>query len=600
MQEYLNLDLSDDANVSRLRRGDLAQAIKASNYPDIEKILKHLIKKRPDNIQAQIDLVDQSIAHGHMGKATAYYQNITLTPEHHDRSLPDAIYTSLIRVNLQLKDNKRAADFARMFMPAFAKNEKLALFAMRAFDRADELDNFILAAEAVAQLCTNNHNYLAEMAFSLNNRSFPRKVITLLKETPPEESGHFDLLLQYGRALLAVDPMSKRSAEVLEKAHEFGGQQVKSAVLLSKSYTKVSNHKRALAVLQSILQNGDYSAQLESFKAQYADALMACNQYKEAGEIYAVLVKDNPTHGGWRRACISALLLSGDTGSAKGLYREDLKNRDLSKYVTFGDALGAISQQLDTANIPTHRFDWAYEKLDALGCAPEQRDEWEDQCRWVNLADHLTLDWLEARTMDADEILPIIDGADTARDLLNQHTSPKMGAFIATAHVGGLFAGPFALARSGLKYRWVASTPVVSDVPGSEFLLSTFSQSKLGLAKKIFSALKTGAVVSIAIDGTSGAASKPVELFDGTIQLSDFIPRAIFQTGAKCFFPQVFWIDGRVNIKLVQMIEPKPNQTLEDFITLWFDDFIQKLQEIFLNNPNNLRMSGGFWNDVAL
>jgi len=450
--------------------------------------------------------------------------------------------------------------------------------------------------EQVLRLCQHETRRLTEVFTLLNNGSMSHKVVEHIRELSLENSSDFELSFQYGRALAEVDPTGDATIAACERAHEIGGQPQKSARLLSKLYLSVNRNQDSLTVLGG----HNEGARPESVRAQHADALMANGHYKEAAARYYKLLEKHPHHGGWRRACISALLLSGNEAGAKSLYKEGLEARNLSKYTNFAAALDAIDFNLESCKIPAYRLDWAYEKLNQLGCAPTDRDAWELECKWVNLADHMTLDWLEARAEDADEILPFISGAAEARAMIQEKIGNGVGAFIATAHIGGLFAGPFALAKSGLDYRWVASTPLVSNIPGAEFLLSTYSKNKMALARKIFGAIKRGAVVSIAIDGNSGVQTSTVPFLGETIRLSDFIPRMTYQTGASSFFPKVMWVAGVVKIELVPMVMPAPDDTLEGYIEIWFEDFIQQLTNVFKDAPENLRMTGGFWDEVTL
>jgi len=586
----------NDAADYNAARAHLHTAIMGSDYDAIERILLGIIAKNPERILEKIELVDHSLKYGKTEKAAQYFQRIEIATDKRDMAVPASVYIECLRLNLQFRNPQTAAAIAHLLMPDFENDARAVIIAMRAFDRANDHAGFSAAIDKALLLCKSEHDLLAELLGFLNNRAKSSKVVQQVKDLRLENTDHFEILFQYGRALAEIDPTAETTIEAVEQAHEAGGKPQKSARLLSKLYLSVNRNHDALEVLGG----NDGDSQPESVQAQYADALMANGQYQEAATRYQKLVANNPHHGGWRRACISALLLGGDETAAKALYQSDLEGRNLSGYANFDAALDAIDRNLDAAKIPAYRFDWAYEKLKQLGCAPQDRAAWELECKWVNLADHLTLNWLEARVQDADEILPLISGATESRAMIQERIGDGVGAFIASAHVGGLFAGPFALAKSGLDYRWVASTPMVTDIPGAEFLLSTFSKSKMALARKIFSAVKRGAVVSVAIDGNSGIETSTVPFLGETIRLSDFIPRAVYQTGASSFFPKVLWKAGRVTIELVPLVMPSPDQTLEDFIQAWFDDFIEQLTNIFRDAPENLRMTGGFWDEVTL
>jgi len=586
----------DELDTYEIARVHLHNAIKASNYDTIEQVLLDIIKKDPRHIVEKIELVDHSLIHGQREKAEKYFKRIDVSTEFRDDALPSSVYIDLLRLNLMFRDNQAAAAIARLLAPDFAANARAASLALRAFDRAGDEAGFSGAVDKGLLLCKGESDKLAEILYFLNNRFMSNTVVQQVGEIDLKNATHAEILFQYGRALAEIDPTGAETIMTVEKAHEIGGQSQKSARLLSKLYLSVNRTAEALKVLGD-LEGED---QPESVRAQYADALMANGKYSLAAAVYKKLVADNPRHGGWLRASISALLLSGDEAAAKAMYQADLKGRNLQGFSDFNVALAAIDHNLDSARIPVYRFDWAYKKLTRLGCAPEDRAAWEAECKWVNLADHLTLNWLEARVEDADEILPLISGAAESRAKIQDYIGDGVGAFIASAHVGGLFAGPFALAKSGLDYRWVASTPMVTDIPGSEFLLSTFSKSKSTLARKILVAVKRGAVVSIAIDGNSGIETSTVPFLGDTIRLSDFIPRAVYQSGANSFFPKVLWRGGRVNIELVRLVMPTPENTLDEFIEIWFEDFLQQLTNLFKEAPENLRMTGGFWDEVTL
>lgn len=586
----------DESGSYQIARVHLHNAIKASDYNAIERVLLDIIAKNPKRIREKIELVDHSFNYGKREKAELYFKRIDVSSEFRDRELAASVYIDLLRLNLLFKNNQAAAAFARFLTPDFEEDARAAILALRAFDRAGDEAEFSGAVDKALLLCKDDSGKLAEILFYLNNRSMSYTVVQQINDMGLESTTHAELLFQYGRALAVIDPTGADTITTVERAHEIGGQPQKTAQLLSKLYLSVNRTRDALEILGE-LESED---QPESLQAQYADALLANGKYREAAEIYQKLVADNPRHGGWRRACISALLLSGDEAAAKAMYQDDLRGRNLNGFADFNAALDAIDHNLEDARIPAYRFDWAYEKLKQLGSAPEDREAWEAECKWVNLADHLTLNWLEARVQDADEILPLISGAAESRAMIQDYISNDVGAFIASAHIGGLFAGPFALAKSGLDYRWVASTPMVTDIPGSEFLLSTFSKSKMGLARKIFSAVKKGAVVSIAIDGNSGIETSTVPFMGESIRLSDFIPRAVYQTGANSFFPKVLWRGGRVSIELVRLAMPTPEDTLDEFIAIWFDDFLHQLTNVFKEAPENLRMTGGFWDEVTL
>jgi hypothetical protein len=323
-------------------------------------------------------------------------------------------------------------------------------------------------------------------------------------------------------------------------------------------------------------------------------------RYTEAVELYEELVAHNPGHRGWRRALVGTYVLAGNTKQADAAYLQDINARKVPASTTFQSSLEDIELNLSAAAIPAHRFEWAYQRLANLGHAPANREAWENECRWVNLADLATLNWLETRPSAVEKISEHFVGVDEGLHQLRFQIDKGFGCFLVTTHVGALFAGPLALARSGMDYRWIASTPVVPSVPGSENLLSTYSQNRLQLARSSYRAIRSGAVVSLAIDGAIASTSRSVPFAGDYILVSDFVPRAIYQTGAPSFFPMVAWQDQKVVFDLARLPMPEPTQTLEEFIEVWLAEFVKVLEQFFVRFPTNPRLSGGFWSHVRL
>lgn len=596
-QAMTDFDLTQNAHVNAVRQKFLRPAILEKNYAEVDRILTHIVTVRPDRLQEQIERIDFALTAGAMDQAATYAGALQLTFDTYNSDIAVDQYAALMRINLRLNRLETAVQLARLFAPDFANNPTMAVLASRIFKRANETEEQIVAAVAIGRLSADAPERLAEAAFLLNTHGRASQVQEMLKELDIQATSDANLLLQYGRALMTY-PTNPRAREALERAHQLNPSHPQIRVLLSQACLRAGRTAQALEALN--LEPLTFDAEPESVRSQAAQVFSAAGRHLDAADAYRTLVDANPGHTGWKRAYVSALVLGGAEAEAEAWYQEELETRIANGYASFADGLAEIEGRLEDAPIPAMRFDWAWQRLTALGCLPPDRAEWERRCRWVTLADHLTVDWLEARTAEADQIRQRMHGVEEAASRLAELGAGGRGIFLAAAHVGALFAGPLGLATSDLKFRWVASTPSVSTLPGSEQLISTFSQNRLRLAKNLLRAVRNGEVVSVALDGTEAAAARPVRFYGGTIMLSDFVPRVIHQSGALSFFPQVLWEGDQITVKLVDLPQPNQGEAQEAFIERWFGGFVETLADVFRHHPDNLRLSGGFWTEVRL
>ncbi|MEO1307976.1 MAG: hypothetical protein AAFV38_08615, partial [Pseudomonadota bacterium] len=225
---------------------------------------------------------------------------------------------------------------------------------------------------------------------------------------------------------------------------------------------------------------------------------------------------------------------------------------------------------------------------------------WERACRRVHLADLLTIDWLETRPNDVDQVVERFQDPEAAVAPLNEALEGGQGVFIASLHMGAMFAGPAFLASQGVDFRWLGSTPAVTTMPGVEQLFSTMSMTRVGIARAVFRAIREGRAVTVAIDGGEPAVSRPVSFLGDDILMTDMVPRNVFQTGARSFYPKIIWVGDELKLEFLELIPPDPDDTVESYTGVWLRDFMECVAEMCIEAPDNLRLAGGFWTKIAL
>lgn len=588
------MDITDISERIKEKRQVVRDGVANKDFLQIETAMLQIIALEPAVPDHWTSLVDYAITFDKMDRAAAHFHN--MNRGNLDEGVNElGLRKARIRIGLRLGYVVAAADEAENCPDNFDGDIKSAQYAMRAFARSGRYDAFIRTAKILRDLSEGDEPILAEICHLQNNLGYSAMVVDYFNGCDPDSFSCPSVLFEWGKAVLAVKYIAPEGCAALERALLLDKDHPRIRQILAIAYKRLSRHTDALALLDSIA--GDAT---DSTKSTRAEVLMEMGRYNDAVVLYEGLVAQHPGHRGWRRALVGSYMLAGKTEQAKAAYTQDISNRQIPSSTSFQSSLEDIELDFSTVEIPAYRFEWAYQRLAHMGHAPADRAQWENDCKWVNLADLVTLNWLETRTSAVEEIYTHFEGADAFFEEIRFHVEKGFGCFLATAHVGALFAGPLALASSGLDYRWIASTPVVESVPGSENLFSTYSQNRFQLARASYRAIRSGAVVCLAIDGAIASTSRQIAFAGDQILVSDFVPRAIYQTGAPSFFPMTAWENRKVVFELVQLPVPEPTQTLDEFVNIWLTAFGHALEDFFVRFPSNPRLSGGFWGYVRL
>lgn len=590
-------DLRTNDGVTMIRNRALRPARVANNLAEVERVLQHISLHRPDRILEMVERIDILMENGRPEAAleildTFYAQNTLVTK---DLELTDGY--ALLRVNLNLGRNDEAAQIAENLGPEARADPRTMLLMMRAFFRSGRREHFIEVAKALFPMDSVSPDWQIEILHALNATNASATALALFETFEKGLAESPDLLLQVARAHLQARQTDESSIRILERAHSIAPDRDDIRIMLSRAFLQLGKTSRALEILD-LVEHGPIQG-TESTLAHAAEVLSAAGEHQRASEIFAELSRMNPCHGGWKRSLIGALLNSNQGAKAEAIYQEDRLRRQRPMNRTFLDELQALEENLDLGSVPEARFEWAYRKLATLDAAPENLEAWKKACLRNQQADLLTLDWLETRTDDVDQLISLIDYEEDSLQLLLESQANGRGAFIAGAHVGAMFSGPAFLAARDLKFKWIASTPPIASIPGAENLLSTLASNRLGLARSVLAAIRSGEIVSLAVDGAAPSNSRVVDFADNSILLTDFVPRIVHQTNAQSFFPKIFWQGDRIHAELVELIPPDPDDTIESFMDVWFEDYIECLAEFFIDAPDNLRLSGGFWTKIS-
>lgn len=585
------LDLKIDDNVTTVWQVYLTSMIANQDYASAIEVLQAILAARPDRIYERTELARLYACQRQKHEAEKEIETaLSFDPENPE------VWAQAIQISLQFKDSNRAAALALENLPDCLSDPQLADFSTTALYRDGQTERAAEAARVSAVLNREALPVVARAAGVLTTAGCASEAALALSEADVLLSEDAAAFFEYGRAKFQINRQDPDALEILQVAFEMAPENGRVADLLLRAL--LANGKNGAAV-EVVEGSGISLSKSRSFKLQFARALRADRRYDEAADIMVELSTSDPSNSVLKRQCASALAMAGRQEEALSVYQHDIDVRTGGLPDTFASGLSRISGRLDDANIPPARFEWAYQRLIELGVAPDDRAAWEDQVRWVNLADHLILDWLECRPEQSDQVVALIDGVEAGAAKIRKNVPAGEGAFLVTGHIGALFAGPAALVASGLDPIWVASTPVIKSGPAAGRILSTSSTDERSLARAIMSEVQGGRIVSIAIDG-AGVPNLPRRaLFNRQIGLSDFVPRTCYRTGIKSFFPISMWDGDRIKTDVIALPTPDPDEPRDVYIDRWFAAFIGEIENIFVNSPENLRMAGGFWSGIS-
>lgn len=592
-QSLKNGDLADE-KVYRAIRRDVLRPLLGEKSTEAVPILQRLIQSEPSRTRERCELASMYLRNGQTDNAVEeIIRAHKLAPDNAD------IAAQALQILLGANKNSDAAELAIQLKRLWPTNGRLADMATRALARGGMAEQALEAAVHSIALNKENTAVLAKAAAVLNSfgrASEASKAFDKLGERiVADEAALFEL----GRSGYLLDKRSPAALTLLQHAHVLAPTNKRYADLLSRAL--LSNGRAAEAV--EIIEKTKCMDTGTAARLHYARGLKSVQKHEQAAvEISKVLALD-PDNLATQRYAAGMLMMAGRENEARDIQLQSRNARRIKLPETFAKGLELIEQRLDQAAIPQGRFEWAWQQLINTGAVPPSRKTWEATIRRNNLTDYFIIDWLECHPQKRNEVVDFIDGLEDASLALNAELSKGKGVILAGAHIGALFAAPAAMSGASIKASWVASTPNF-DGPGKfddEFgeIISTTTTSTAGLGKRIISALKQGRVVSIAIDGAGGNNYPQFQLFDRKICLSDFAPRLAFKYGTTCFFSNLEWHDGRIKVRLERLPQSLKNEEEGPFIARWVKAYLNHVEAVFRTNPENLRLSGGFWSSIS-
>ena len=363
--------------------------------------------------------------------------------------------------------------------------------------------------------------------------------------------------------------------------------------LYGETLLRTGRHEDAISFLEKCCT---ISPGRENPRALYARALKQAGRASEAADQFLALVQMRPDRSLWQRPAVACLAQAGRVEEASKVFKAFVERRSVLLPPTFEAGLSDLWQKLDSAEIPRARLDWAWLLRDPAN--PMGRAEWERAARWGYLADAFLLDWLECRDERADEVMSILAELDDVERFLKPSLDMNKGLVVATVHMGPMYAGPLALELLGIPSRWLASTPGMAQASYASNLISTSDKTEPQIAKASLRALQSGRAVCLAVDGAASLSAPRIPFEGQDITYASFAARAAYRTGAPSVFCMPRWVDGRIGFTFERLPSVEPDEEAGAYAMRWRRAFLRLLREGLRDQPENLRLSGGFWRHI--
>ena len=484
-----------------------------------------------------------------------------------------------------------AAEFAEQIDNLWKNDADLSQLAMKALYRAGHRQSATAAATALARTSDLSIAVAVEAAIVLANMRQFKPIDDLLREVGTAQSEHPLALAMLAYAGLKIGRDEAEIRRLIEKARLLGPDDPRVINIVVDIVESFDGANAAIRILDRVPPDAITIA----MQIRRADLMGASGRYAEAIEDYATLCEGLPDNRPLRRKFIGALTKMGHIDRARTIYEDGLVRRRADLGLQFEDAIARASETSAINEITEQRFSWCEVHLDP-GLAHDS--DWRRQAQTSADIDLTFLDWAECHPNRISEMFPFIEVSEKAKGLLINADAAGKGAFVTSAHVGILYAGPVALESFGHRSGWIASMPSIEGSLHQERLISTETASASQVVRGTLRALKENRVIALAIDGAAGQTTRTCKLFGVDVQLSDFCAQISYKWGTPCFFPRLVWTGSKVTIDMDEMPMAHHSESLEKFCTRWLASFVENLELMLQLTPHAIRGSGGFWRNI--
>ncbi|POT56329.1 Vi polysaccharide transport protein VexE [Citrobacter amalonaticus] len=385
-----------------------------------------------------------------------------------------------------------------------------------------------------------------------------------------------------------------QAAEHFRQAIVFNPDNLRAATCYADVLIRTGQNAQAIPLLERWLTS---HPNLPYVRALYARALRQEGQYEAASAEFMRLASEKGVTSKWNRYAAAALLQAGKRNDAEAVFARYVQARGEHLANSFEEGLQALDEKIDHVNLPVERLDWAWE----IGGRQSgmERSEWERRAKWGYLADNFLLDWLECRGQQADEPMYRLANIAHVEQFFERLQLDQRGCIVVSAHLGAMYAGPMIMSLLNMNSKWVASTPGVIKGGYGERLISVSDKSEAEVVRACVQTLHSGQSIVVAIDGALNLAAPTIEFHGQQITYSTFCSRLAWKMHLPTVFGVPVWREGHIHFVLEKMVDPLKFESQASFTERWKNNYLKCVTRILKSGPENLRLSGGIWRNIA-
>lgn len=463
--------------------------------------------------------------------------------------------------------------------------------ALRSAEKCDDKEAVLSFAAEMSQTNNVDPSHLLNAGVSLLKFGQAQRVLDMIARNPHAANSPNIVRLKLD-AELRLGLTSEQSLERLQVAVKANPTDVNLVNLEAQLYLTLDRPKEALAAYDRLPQDRTNN----TMKLRYANAQVLAGELDKAIETYRRVLMAMPTDKALRRKLVGLYVRAGKKELARTLYSEGLESWTSNLAPSVRENVARIMSSDNSNAIPRERAMWFEQALKDIDRPPAS--DWRLHAGEMARLDQFIVEYAQIHPDGVDQLGELVEVTKPALNELDKGLELGKGAFVASAHIGLLYAGPIVLNKYGSPYSYVASVPDL-DQPGiSNGLISTSTNDVGTVGRRILKSLRANETVAIAIDGAGTPSTEMRTLFGKKIRLSDFVPRVAGRTGTPSYFPRITLVEGRAQFGLVQLPLRNADEDEENYVSRWLDAYALEIQKFLTEHPEAMRGTGGLWNRI--
>lgn len=349
---------------------------------------------------------------------------------------------------------------------------------------------------------------------------------------------------------------------------------------------RLGRYQEATQLLDRTLASAPTDTTSMNFRIASLHALGDTSREREAA---FTLASHAPDDAAAQYKLSHAYFAAGEIDRAKQAFERfvDLTSRRLPPTLAEGLARLRANPQ---CSVDPARLAWAWRNCAAPGV---DRKEWENAARFGVASSRLISDWVYCARDRLDELnalfLPLEDHARNALYGRNR------GGVLIGAHLGVVMAAVHYFQTYPTRLK-IGTTGPIAQFFG-ELGQNFFDFEKRLAVRDMVRAANDGHLVGMVADNPHSLNTIQAALPDGRrVRLMRRIPRVIWKHRADSVYCFALWEGERIRMH-VDTFTPSPEEgePYPEWEARWVNAYLDKLMSIMRGAPENLRLSGGLW-----